>query len=266
MRTAYVFFALFFSSVALAFPADVFRFRADRMVGGSSSGKKITTLTGHAEVVSDDLVLHADRIELSGDDNRFVDCTGSVRGTDDKKGIHFRSERLRYDRELKIARLEGDSTLEDKENAVIAKGRFIEYNDEAGTTIIQVGVRIFKDELVCRSEYALYRRKEKLLELVGVPVVFKDGDEFRSDRMRVDLETDDISMEGAVTGSLKQKKKADEEAATDDAEKPSAEGETDTEGSTGAEEATEGDEEAAEGVPVKTEPVPEAPEAGDVIR
>lgn len=196
----------------LAASADVFRFRADRMSGGSPAGKKLTTLSGNAEVVSDDLVLRADRIELSGDDNRFVDCAGSVTGTDEKKGIHFRSERLRYDRELKIARLEGDSTLEDKENSVVAKGRFIEYNDEAGTTILQVGVRIFKDELVCRSEYALYRRKEKLLELVGLPVVFKDGDEFRSDRMRVDLETDDITMEGAVTGSLKQKKKVEEGA------------------------------------------------------
>ena len=207
MRSAAILLTLFLVSPALAFPADVFRFRADRMAGSSSSGKKITTLTGSAEVVSDDLVLRADRIELSGDDNRFVDCAGSVSGTDDKKGIHFRSERLRYDRELKIARLEGESTLEDKENAVTAKGRFIEYNDEAGTTVIQVGVRIFKDELVCRAEYALYRRKEKILELVGLPVVFKDGDEFRSDRMRVDLETDDIAMEGAVQGSLKQKEK-----------------------------------------------------------
>jgi lipopolysaccharide export system protein LptA len=199
--------ALFLTTVALTFSADLFRFRADRMSGGSSSGKKITILSGRAEVVSEDLVLRADRIELSGDNNRFVDCSGSVSGTDEKKGIHFRSERLRYDRELKIARLEGDSTLEDKENSVVAKGRFIEYNDEAGTTILQVGVRIFKDELVCRSEYALYRRKEKLLELTGLPVVFREGDEFRSDRMRVDLETDDISMEGAVTGALKEKKK-----------------------------------------------------------
>jgi lipopolysaccharide export system protein LptA len=188
------------------------------MTGGSASGKKLTILSGSAEVVSDDLVLRADRIELSGDDNRFVDCSGTVSGTDEKKGIHFRSERLRYDRELKIARLEGDSTLEDKENSVVAKGRFIEYNDEAGTTILQVGVRIFKDELVCRSEYALYRRKEKLLELTGLPVVFREGDEFRSDRMKVDLETDDITMEGAVTGSLKGKEKPKEEGAATEGE------------------------------------------------
>jgi len=67
-----------------------------------------------------------------------------------------------------------------------------------------VGVRIFKDELVCRSQYALYRRTEKTLDLTGLPVVFKDGNEFRADRMRVDLETDDVVMEGSVSGSIQQ--------------------------------------------------------------
>ncbi len=186
---------------------DAFRFKADRMSGGRAAGKETTLLSGHAEIVSEDLTLRADRIELSGPENRFVECSGQVSGTDEKKGIHFTTARLRYDRTDKIARLEGDSVLEDKENGVVAKGRFIEYNDKAGVTTIQVGVRIFKDELVCRSEYAIYRRKEKILELTGMPVVFKDGDEFRSDRMRVDLDTDDISMEGAVRGTLKEKKK-----------------------------------------------------------
>ena len=192
-----------------ALSAESFRFKAARMVGSRASGRESTILEGGAQVVSDTLTLNADRIEIHGDGNRFVDCIGSVTGTDEEKGIHFRTERLRYDRETKVARLEGDSTLEDKKNGVTAKGRFIEYNDTGGTTVLQVGVRLFKDELVCRSEWALYRREEQTLELAGMPVVFKGGDEFRSDRMRVDLETDDISMEGSVRGSL-QEKKSDE--------------------------------------------------------
>jgi lipopolysaccharide export system protein LptA len=194
-------------TAAAAFPAaaDVFRFSADRMTGGRAQGKETTVLIGHAQVVSDSLVLQADRIELTGASNRFIDCVGAVRGSDADKGVYFRTERLRYDRELKVARLEGDSALEDKPNGVVAKGRFIEYNDGAGLVTLQVGVRIIKDEMICRSEYAVYRRDEKILELSGMPVVFKDSDEFRSDRMRVNLDTDDILMEGAVTGTLQEK-------------------------------------------------------------
>ncbi|MDR0387004.1 MAG: LptA/OstA family protein [Treponema sp.] len=193
--------AVFFS----AYPArgDVFTFRADRMTGGRTSGKEITVLDGNAEVRSDNILLRADRIELQGEDNQFIDCSGNVWGWEEEKDIYFQTDRMRYDRKLKVARLEGNSSLEDKKNELVAKGRFIEYDDEAEVTVFQISVRLFKDDMVCRSEYAVYRRVEKLLDLSGFPVVYKKSDEFRADRIRVDLDTDDVTMEGSVSGAIK---------------------------------------------------------------
>jgi lipopolysaccharide export system protein LptA len=187
------------------FPAlgDVFTFKADRMTGGRASGKEITILLGNAEVRSDNLLLRADRIELQGEDNQFIHCIGNVWGLEEEKEILFQTDRMRYDRKFKIARLEGNSSLEDKKNEIVARGRFIEYDDEAEVTVFQISVRLFKDTMVCRSEYAVYRRTEKLLDLTGFPVVYKKNDEFRADRIRVDLDTDDVTMEGAVSGSIK---------------------------------------------------------------
>jgi lipopolysaccharide export system protein LptA len=183
--------------------ADIFTFKADRMSGSRASGKEITVLVGNAEVQSDNLLLRANRIEIQGDDNQFIDCSGDVTGLDEEKQIFFKTERLRYDRKLKIARLEGNSTLEDRKNEIVTRGRFIEYDDEAEIVVFQIGVRLFKDDMVCRSEYAVYRRQEQLLDLSGFPVVFKKDDEFRADRIRVDLDTDDVTMEGTVSGSIK---------------------------------------------------------------
>jgi lipopolysaccharide export system protein LptA len=182
--------------------SDVFTFRADHMSGGRASGREIIVLTGNAEVRSDNLLLRADRIEIQGADNQFIDCMGNVRGQDEEKEIYFQTDRLRYDRVLKVARLEGNSTLEDRKNEIVVMGRFIEYDDQTEITIFQIAVRLFRDNLVCRSEYAVYRRNEKILTLSGFPVVFKNEDEFRADRIRVDLDTDDVIMEGAVSGSI----------------------------------------------------------------
>lgn len=192
------------ATAALPAAAETFTFRADRMTGGRASGKEITILTGNAEVRSDTLLLKADRIEMQGENNQFIDCSGHVWGVEEEKNIFFQTDRLRYDRKLKIARLEGDSTLEDRENEIVAKGRFIEYDEEAEVTVFQISVRLFKDEMVCRSEYAIYRRDQKVLELSGFPVVFKKRDEFRADQIRVDLETDDVTMIGDVSGSIKE--------------------------------------------------------------
>jgi len=183
--------------------ADKFTFRADKMSGSKALGRETTILIGNAEVKSDNLLLRAERIEIQGNDNQFIDCIGGVWGHEEDKDILFYTDRLRYDRKLKIARLEGNSTLEDRKNAIVAKGRFIEYDDANEIAIFQIGVRLFKDDMVCRSEHAVYHRQEKLLDLTGFPVVYKKDDEFRADKIRVDLDTDDVIMEGAVSGTIK---------------------------------------------------------------
>jgi lipopolysaccharide export system protein LptA len=183
--------------------ADTFTFKADHMSGSRAAGREMLVLTGNAEVHSDTMLLRAERIEIQGKDNEFIDCSGNVWGLEEEKNIIFQTDHLRYDRTQKIARLEGNATLEDRQNEVVAKGRFIEYNDKSEIAIMQVAVRLFKENIVARSEYAVYRRDDKMLDLSGFPVVFKKSDEFRAERIRVDLDTEDVSMEGAVSGSIK---------------------------------------------------------------
>ena len=185
-----------------SFASDTFTFRSDRMTGTRSLGREISILTGNAEVRSNSLLLRADRIEISGDNNQFILCIGNVWGYEEEKDILFFTDRLNYDRTLKIARLEGNSTLEDRQNEIVARGRFIEYDEENEIAVLQISVRLFKDDMVCRAEYAVYRRREEVLEMSGFPVVFKGNDEFRADRIHVDLETDDVTMEGSVTGTI----------------------------------------------------------------
>lgn len=182
--------------------ADTFTIKADRMTGSRAMGRETTILIGNAEVRSDNLLLRADRIEIQGDNNDFIDCIGNVWGFEEEKNILFYTDRLRYDRKKKIARLEGNSTLEDRENDIVARGRFIEYDDPNEMAILQIAVRLFKDDMVCRSEYAVYNRNEKLLDLTGFPIVYKKDDEFNADRIRVDLDTDDVMMEGSVSGTI----------------------------------------------------------------
>jgi lipopolysaccharide export system protein LptA len=203
LHSIFVLLCAMFCFCAIPAGADTFTFKADKMSGSKALGREVTILQGNAEVRSDNLILKAERIEIQGDDNQFIDCTGGVWGMEEEKEIFFQTDRLRYDRTLKIARLEGNSTLEDKKNEIVARGRFIEYDDNAEVTVFQISVRLFKDDMVCRSEYAVYRRTEKLLDLSGFPVVFKKDDEFRADRIRVDLDTDDVTMEGSVSGTIK---------------------------------------------------------------
>jgi lipopolysaccharide export system protein LptA len=194
---------LFLALLPSAFSADTFTFRADKMAGGKGSGRETTVLSGNAQVRTDDLELHAERIEIRGSNNDIIDCTGAVWGMQEEKGIYFRTDALIYDRKTKIAKLSGNSTLEDRENEVVARGRYIEYDDEREIAVFQIAVRLYKDKMVCRSEYAIYRRVAKMLDLSGYPKVFKDNDEFEADRIRVDIDTNDVVMDGDISGVIR---------------------------------------------------------------
>ena len=104
--------------------------------------------------------------------------------------------------------------MEDIKNEVIVKGNFLEYMGSDETCLIQIGVRILKDDMVCRSEFARYNRNDDILELTGMPVVFWKNDEYRALRIIVDLDKDEITLEGKVSGSIFSEKKDTEEEET----------------------------------------------------
>ena len=204
--------SIFFFSLVLLH-GDSISFHADSMQAELAKGKERTVLTGNASLTSEDLVIRADVIELYGEDFIFAQCSGNVRVANEKKGWEIVSDRLHYNRRDKITRIQGNAVMEDKENEVVLKGGIIENRDEENLILVQIGVRILKKDLVCRSQMARYFRDEKTLELSGMPFVLYKEDEYRATKIYVDLETDEVQMEGDVQAEVQYKTEEGEEEA-----------------------------------------------------
>ncbi len=185
--------------------AEPFSFSADRVESVLAAGKERTVLAGRAKVQSGSLAISADRIEISGEDWSLIVCEGAVSAVDSERGIAIETPRLSYDRKRKLSLMEGPSALEDRKNAVLLKADWIQDDGEMELTLAQVNVRILKDRLACRAQYAMFRRSAKELELSGAPAVYKDGDEYRATRIIVNTETEEVRLEGAVRGRVESK-------------------------------------------------------------
>jgi len=188
--------------VAAHVGADTFTFRAEKMSGTMAAGSEVTILVGDAEVHAGNMLIRANRIEISGDNNQFIDATDNVWGMETERNIVFRSDRIQYDRDRRVVRLYGNSTLEDRDNEVIVMGNLIEFEEDTEIVVILASVRLFHGDMVLRAEHAIYRRNEQWLDLTGFPVVFRGDDEFRANRIRVDLETNDVIMENILIGRI----------------------------------------------------------------
>lgn len=190
------------ATLALAVFAEDFSFSADSMTGAMTKGRERAVLVGNALVVSGAMRISADRIELYGDEFRFAECQGHVSVIDEERGLRLSTERLVYDRRDKVSRLTGASVMEDSTNKVVIKADYIENDDQKKIAVVQVNVRILKDKLACRAEFARYDRAARTLELSGSPTVVRDADRYSAAMILVNLDTEDISLVGSVSGTV----------------------------------------------------------------
>lgn len=183
---------------------EEFSFSADTLSATLARGKEKTILKGNAKVVSGARIMTAETIELSGPDFRYVLCTGGVVFQNPEDGLYIQAERLFHDRETEKTHIEGNILLEDKKNNTVIRAHILDYDERSQQAFIQIGVRIFKEDITGRGEFAHYDRDKEILTLSGSPVLYKKHDEYRATRVIVHLDTDEVEMEGRIEGTILQ--------------------------------------------------------------
>ena len=209
-------FAVFFLLAAAFLPAEEISFKADTMSGRAGSKEDTTRLAGNAQVLTESIQIRADSIELTGKEFRYVSAAGNIKGSYKESNLEFECSELKYDREAKIVALSGDVKLIDIDNEVTAGAQMIEYNSNTDIAVLQIEVRLEQKKNVCTSAYAVYRKKEQMLELNGSAKVVQDDDSFAAQSITFNMDTEEITMDGNVRGSVtddgtKNKKEAPKE-------------------------------------------------------
>lgn len=189
-------------TVSIGIGAETWRFSADQVSSTQGENKSKTILDGNARVESDKMVISASHLELGGQDYKRISGDGGVSLNDMDRGITVTSGRFDYDREAKIIRFREQVSLVDREEGIVIRCESLDLQEEDDLVIMQVSVRLIKDDTVCRGEFATFWMEENLLEISGRPVVWRKDDEYRANRIRVNLDTDEIVLEGAVAGAL----------------------------------------------------------------
>ena len=191
---------LFFLTVPLF--SEQIEFQADSMSGKTGKEADNTTLSGNAFVKTSSMEIRADSITLHGKDFRYITASGAVQGANTESAMDFTCGRLEYDRETKIATLHEKVSLTDTENDVKASAQIIEYNQNLEIAIMQINVNITQKNNVCTSAYAIYRKKAQMLNMSGNSKVVQDDDTFRAQEITLNLDTQEITLDGKVKGSV----------------------------------------------------------------
>lgn len=190
--------------------ADTFSFSGDRTEVSLAEGRERTLLEGNARVVSNQITLEAGEIELSGTDFRYAELRSNVRITDTDRDLIITAEAVSFDRTTENSQARNNVTVEDNGNDLLLKGGYLETREGGDLLFVQSSVRVLRDDLTARAQFLRYRREDEVLELSGFPVVYWKGDEYRAGRIILNLETEEIELQGRVEGEIVVEEEPDE--------------------------------------------------------
>ena len=192
--------------------AEKITFTADSMTGIAGDKTNKTSLTGHASVKTGSMEITADEITLDGDDFRFITAVGAVTGRNTKSDMDFTCGKMNFDRTTELARLEDTVHLVDNKNSVTIDAQLIEYNQKTEIAVMQISVTLKQKNNTCTSAYAVYRKEAQLLEMSGNPKIVQGDDTFRAQEITLNLDTQEITLDGRVSGTVTDSKPAADES------------------------------------------------------
>jgi len=202
MKKKFLIFVLTCTMFSLCMFSESITFSADRMTGSTGENSEYSKLEGNAFIKTETMEIRADEIVLSGQDFRFITATGSIVGKSSESDFDFECEQLEYDRETKLVILRGNVSLVDNENDVKATAQLIEFDQNTEIANMQISVKLIQKKNVCTGAIAVYNKKEQILELKGSPQIQKDKDLFKANEILMNLETERITLDGKVRGSV----------------------------------------------------------------
>ena len=185
--------------------AEKITFSADSMIGSAKNDNSTTVLEGDAYILTESMEISGDKIELSGEDYRLIKAEGNIKGKNFDSGLEFTCGSLEYDRKTKIAVLKIGVNLEDTENAVKASAQIIEYNSETDIATLQIDVDLKQKDNICTAAYAVYHKKNQMLNLSGNAQIKQKEDIFRAQHITLDMNTEEITLDGRVKGTVSEK-------------------------------------------------------------
>ncbi|PIE03930.1 MAG: hypothetical protein CSA76_06920, partial [Spirochaetales bacterium] len=133
---------------------------------------------------------------------------------DKEKDIAIGCGRFEYDRETGIIHFRRQVEFTDESQNLVIRCEAMDLLEKEDIVIMQMAVRLIQDDIVCRGEFATFNRAQNTLAISGRPVVWRGEDEYRANRITVNLDTDDISLEGTVSGALTTQEESSNEGAS----------------------------------------------------
>lgn len=167
---------------------------------------KTVELTQNVQVNAGDIEITANKINISGENYSYLDCSGNVRVLDNERNISIIASSLNYNRETEFIIIDGWVEMQDRDNEVSVSSAWLEFDLDKGILRLQLEAKILKNTskgpMICSADNVHFDRNTEKLTLLGNANVKWNKDEYKAQKLSVDLKTEEIIMTGEIEGTV----------------------------------------------------------------
>ncbi|MGL4524395.1 MAG: LptA/OstA family protein [Spirochaetia bacterium] len=178
------------------------QFSADSVTMSTRDGQDAFILNGNAKIRDKHTAITADQITVVGKNSTKIEAKNNVIIIDEKSGLSISGFTLSYQSQLNHLQMTGNVELKKITDTFIAKSMSVEIVGENRPITMRGSVRIYRGDLFARSDLAIYDTNSEQLQLIGNTYLVKDGQNYQMDRTTINLKTNEISLEGGITGTM----------------------------------------------------------------
>ena len=199
------FFLILLLSAASLFASSI-SFSGGRSSLSLKEGKEEVVLSDGAKVSVDQIRIESNKITLSGNGWMEVVCEGKTKIEDLENKIEIRTSGLWFDRTEERMIISSWFEIDDRKNEISATGNSLLFNMKTGMLTLEKDVTLLKITesgiMKCKAESVILDRDNQKISLRGNASVIWNGEEYNAEAIFVDLETEEISLEGRIKGSI----------------------------------------------------------------
>lgn len=186
--------------------ADEISFTSRESSVSLRDGREHVRLSGDASVSVGSLRISAESIDLNGSNWSVIECRGRVEIDDSERNLSIRTSMLYYDRESERLLISSYLELEDRSNELSARANHLEYDMQNEVLTLKGRVSFSKinndDVIQGNAEMIRYDRANNTISLSGNCSVIYKGDEYKAERIELDIEHDSIRLESEIRGTI----------------------------------------------------------------
>lgn len=201
-----IYILFFFFNASLLFASNI-SFNGGYTKISMKEGLESIILEDKANVIIDDLSLSANKISLLGKSYDKIESEGNIIIRDEKKGLTILCNSLYYDRTTNIISITGGVEINDSENEIHFTAQSLEYDmdNEKMSFSVEINLLYIADNSLMKGsgDVLIFDRAKNSLVLLGNSKVTWKDDNYRADAIKVDMNNNEISLEGSITGSIK---------------------------------------------------------------